>query len=141
MDRIKQPPTLEPIPADVIVKESKVEGLGVFARRDFRKGEVVIRWQKQVLLSREQAKDLPGNVQRYLSRVDNHTYVLLGTPERYVNHSCDPNTKVASDADVAIRDIKKDEEITADYRLEHAPVNFACNCGSPNCIGVYAESL
>ena len=29
---------------DVAVKKSKIEGLGVFALRDFKKGEIVIKW-------------------------------------------------------------------------------------------------
>ncbi|MBI2612642.1 SET domain-containing protein-lysine N-methyltransferase [Candidatus Kaiserbacteria bacterium] len=131
----------ERTPADVLVQDSKIEGKGVFAGRDFLKDETVIRWQTQVRLSREEARDLPGSVQKYLSRIKDNLYALLGSPERYVNHSCDPNTKVTGNADVAIRDIKKGEEITADYREELVPVSFACNCGSANCIKMYAESL
>ena len=58
----------------------------------------------------------------------------MGSPARYVNHSCCANTRVVGESDVAGRDIKKGEEITGDYeqesQLEHS---FSCNCGAPNC--------
>ena len=62
-------------------------------------------------------------------------YVLIDEPARFVNHSCDSNTKAKDGCDVAVRDIKKGEEITADYVLEKVPVGFECRCGSEKCKG------
>lgn len=56
-------------------------------------------------------------------------------PERYVNHSCDPNTKAINNSDVAVRDIKIDEEITSDY-TGSVSKSFQCRCGSKNCRGI-----
>ncbi len=65
-------------------------------------------------------------------------------PIHATNHSCDPNA--AFDAEgmlVALRDIAPNEEITFDY-LKHptpaSPWNFACRCGSSNCVGWISAS-
>ena len=50
--------------------------------------------------------------------------VLLGEPERYVNHSCANNTGVEEFTDVAVRDILPGEEITSDYRSGGAVVDL-----------------
>ena len=61
----------------------------------------------------------------------------LEVPGMFMNHSCDPNTKVGNDGeDRAARDIKKGEELTVDYACyvyyEYAPYPD-CKCGSSNC--------
>ena len=121
--------------ADVIVKESKIHGKGVFAARDFKKGEVVIDWSTCTeTLTKEQVDELSDTKKRYVSCLRGEKYVLFKSPGKYVNHSCDPNTKAINGCDVAIREIKKDEEITADYVAEKVPgLNMKCNCGSKNC--------
>ena len=56
----------------------------------------------------------------------------------YVNHSCEPNLYMqGAYAPVAMRDIEKGEELTADYVLWEADQNYIskwdCNCGSTKC--------
>jgi D-alanine-D-alanine ligase len=54
------------------------------------------------------------------------------------NHSCDPNTAFDGLDVLAIRDIKKDEELTLDYAqfLDENMEPFQCQCGSKNCRGL-----
>jgi uncharacterized protein len=115
------------------VKDSKIEGLGVFAKHDFKKGEVIFKWKPIKTVTDENRASIPEYERdRYITFLDDETEVLMGIPERYVNHSCDPNTNAIDGADVAVRDIKTGEEITADYKGEH--LEFQCKgCGSPNC--------
>lgn len=56
----------------------------------------------------------------------------------YVNHSCNPNCGLRGEITcVAMRDIKKGEEITQDYGLlDNADYKFKCTCGYPNCRGI-----
>lgn len=55
-------------------------------------------------------------------------------PEKYTNHSCDSNTKAKNFCDVAIKDIKKGEEITVDYTEALTPgTKMECNCKSKSC--------
>ncbi len=119
--------------ADVIVKKSKIEGMGVFAARNFKKGEVIIRWDVSHKLTKKQADKLSEKERKYLAFV-NGQYLLMQSPAKYANHSCDANTTAKDFCDVAIRDIKKGEEVTVDYS-EDADATFSmkCNCGSKNC--------
>ena len=119
--------------SDVIAKKSKIEGLGVFASRNFKKGEVVIKWDISHQLTSAEVKKLPESQKRYVAFLDGK-YILMQSPARYVNHSCDANTYTDNFCDVAKRDIKKGEEITSDYSETETPgFEMKCNCGSKNC--------
>jgi SET domain-containing protein len=118
---------------DILVKPSKIDGFGVFAKRDFTAGEVVLTWNPVRSLSETEILNTSLEEKKYISRLGNGTYVIIGIPGRYVNHSCDPNTKSEQGKDVAIKDITKGEEITADYRKEGALADFTCKCESKDC--------
>lgn len=122
---------------DIEVKESKIEGKGVFAVRDFKKGEVVIDWSTcSDVLTKEQMENMPAHKKRYVSYLSKGKYVFFKSPGKYVNHSCDSNTKSLNGCDVAVKNIKKGEEITADYVREKVPgLNMECKCGSEKCRG------
>ena len=66
-------------------------------------------------------------------KINDQMYFLMQIPERYVNHSCNANTFVKNNSDIAIRDIKKGEEITSNYS-DSEPLDFECKCGSENCV-------
>ncbi len=118
---------------DIIVKQSSINGRGIFAARDFKKGEVVLPWQI-VVLTKEQVDNLPESEKHYVDRYQDDGYLLHQEPERYINHSCDPNTGVQGHSDVAIRDIAKGEEITTDYSVAGGiQIHFLCQCKSSNC--------
>jgi SET domain-containing protein len=125
---------------NVIIKNSKIQGKGVFANRDFKKGEVVIKWNTETILTDEEVKNLPKNEKRYVSPFQGK-HLLQQPPARFVNHSCDPNTKVVDDSsDVAIKDIKKGEEITSDYSIFSSPDEIMkCNCGSKKCKNIIKD--
>lgn len=120
---------------DIIVKKSKINKKGVFAARDFRKGEVVLKWNPKILGELE-AEKIKGNQKHYLYKVGKNKYLLLQPSEKFVNHSCEANTHIKNmNCDVAVRNIKKGEEITSDY-IKGISVSFVCKCGSKNCRGV-----
>lgn len=119
---------------DIFVKKSKINKKGVFAARDFKKGEVVLKWNPKTLKQSEIEK-IKDNQKQYLRKVDRNKYFLMQPPERFVNHSCEANTQVKNSCDVAIRNIKKGEEITSDYG-KGGSVSFECKCGSKNCRGM-----
>ena len=122
--------------ADVITKKSKIEGFGVFASRNFKKGEVVIKWDISYQLTSEEVKKIQASEKRYVAFLDGK-YILMQPPARYVNHSCDANTYADNFCDIAKRDIKKGEEITDDYSEDETPdFEMVCHCGSKNCRGI-----
>lgn len=104
--------------SDIIIKQSKIgqfnNGRGVFANRDFKKGEVVIQYHLKSLTQEEWNK-LPDNEKEFTHTHWGQLY-LYSEPERYVNHSSKPNTfqDLENQQDVALRDIKKGEEVITD---------------------------
>ena len=120
---------------EILIKDSRIHGKGVFANRDFKKGEIVLKYNLKPL-TKEEFDNLSEKEKHYTSK-ENEKYFLFPSPERFVNHSCEANTNPKNKCDVAIRDIKKGEEITTDYTKDNVPgLNMKCNCGSKNCKGL-----
>lgn len=99
---------------DVFIGKGELDEKGVYANRDFTKGEVVLKY-KLKQLTEKKYKKLPDNEKKYTHRHWGNIY-LYSSPERYVNHSSSPNTlpDLKKHADIAARDIKKGEQITTD---------------------------
>ena len=103
---------------DVSIRKSKIaqfgNGKGVFANRDFKKGEIVIKYHLRPL-TRQEFDKLPQEEKNYTHKHRGVLY-LYSSPERYVNHTSNPNTvqDLEMKCDVAKRGIKKGEEITTD---------------------------
>lgn len=112
------------------VKNSSIHGKGLFATKKIKKGETVLSWKPKVS-TRKQADALPEKEKRYLYP-DGDKVLWMQPPERYINHSCEPNTHVIEKNDIALRDIQPGEEITSDY-MDLKAENFSCKCGSIKC--------
>ena len=120
-------------PNDVEVRQSKIHGQGLYAMREFSPGEIVVRWTNSRELSPAELATLPEAERRYLE-VQNKKFILVGIPERFINHSCSPNTTPGEFCDIASRHIKLGEEITCDYANFTIPGGkMACFCDAPNC--------
>ena len=117
---------------EIVVQNSKIQGKGAFANRDFKEGEIVLKWNT-LKLKKEDVIKYP---KKYVIVIDDE-YFLVQPPQRYVNHSCSPNAKTDIDnrCDRAIRNIKKGEEITVKYEEDGFSDNTKCNCGNKNCKG------
>ncbi|MDZ7290836.1 MAG: SET domain-containing protein-lysine N-methyltransferase [candidate division KSB1 bacterium] len=130
----------------IIVKNSGIQGKGLFASADIKAGEII--WRRdpdEVRFHVDVIRSWPAEKQekfgRYAYQVGEEWYHgpedgIVTDPADYMNHSCDPNTWFIDDANmVARRDIKKGEEITYDYATSETAENFVliCNCGAPNC--------
>ncbi len=115
---------------DVIVKKSKIKGRGVFALRDFKKGEVVLKWNPKPI-TKAASEELSDLMKRYVGHTGK-SYYIMQSPEKYVNHSCESSTFTKSLCDVTRRDIKKGEEITSNYGKGETN-EFKCECGSKKC--------
>ena len=126
--------------ADVEVRPSGIEGLGLFARRAFAAGECI----HVITVVREVTADAPLRPERG-ERADHCDYpdgkvVLIGYPDRHVNHSCDPNAWVRYGERggelVARRAIPGGAEITCDYQINvTGGSRWPCRCGAARCRG------
>ena len=133
------------------VRDSAIEGKGLFAKEPFKKGEkfrVTTGEQPWVIVTDE-------DFQEYIKTVPSYDAVYLGSgknrvstvsrnenPSNYGNHSCDPNITHVGDEMVALRDIAAGEELTVDYaQLSPKTWSMKCNCGAKNCTGVVRGKL
>lgn len=103
---------------DVVIGNGKLAGKGVYAARDFKKDEIVITYILRPLTQKEY-KQLPRNEKMFTHKHNGQIYIY-SEPERYVNHSDNPNTyqDVQRQYDIALRNIKKGEMITSDAKIE-----------------------
>ena len=99
---------------DVVIGKGNLAGKGVYDNRDFKKGEVVIKYNLKPLTEKE-FENLPES-EKMFTHTHWGTIHLYSEPERYVNHSDNPNIyqDLINQCDIALRDIKKGEEITGD---------------------------
>ncbi|MBI2103031.1 SET domain-containing protein [Candidatus Woesearchaeota archaeon] len=98
----------------VFIGKGKLAGKGVFAARDLKKGEIIIKYHLKPL-TRKEFECLPKKEKLFTHQHWGKTH-LYSSPERYVNHSRTPNTRqdLKKKCDIAKRNIKKSEEITTD---------------------------
>jgi uncharacterized protein len=124
----------------VEVRPSAIEGLGLFALRSFESDERI----RRINVVREVTPETP--LRKELGeRYDHCDYpdgkvVLMGFPDRHINHSCDPNTYIRYESDastiMARRRIAAGEELTCDYNINiTGGTAWACHCGATRCRG------
>jgi len=77
-----------------------------FATRDFIKGEKVLHWNRENTITKSVFQKISDAEKKYITLL-NGRYTIMQSPEKYVNHSCEPNTTAKDFCDIAIRDIKK----------------------------------
>jgi hypothetical protein len=99
---------------NVIIGKGNLAGKGVYAARDFKKGEVVIKYNLKPL-TKQEFENLPQSEKEF-THTHRGTIHLYSEPERYVNHSDNSNTwqDLENFCDVAFRDIARGEMITTD---------------------------
>lgn len=58
-------------------------------------------------------------------------------PWQFMNHACEPTTRLLGINVFAVRDLHAGEEVTFNYLTTeyHMAEPFACHCGSPRCLG------
>lgn len=106
----------------VTIGKGSMSGKGLYAARDFKKGEVVVRYELKPI-SFQELKALPPEEYAATHSVNGQIY-LYPEPARYVSHSENPNTRNDHNrrADIALRNIKAGELITVDARHDDVPV-------------------
>jgi len=125
----------------LFIKKSSVQGRGVFAKNDFNQGQIILEIDdSHVVLD-------PSKLTRKQNEYDCDylacgKVILMQPPEKYINHSCTPNSYIKTVKGtrrvLAMRSIKKGEEITFDYSINgYNDGFFKCSCKSKNCRKYY----
>ncbi len=122
---------------DVIVRDAGKRGKGVFSTKSFKKGEFVFRYRRGRIVHGEDLARLSKDDLNHLNELDGDAYEIMRSPEKFVNHSCNPNTVNKGRSVIAIKAIRKGEEGTADDRIKNGLFHnrWRCYCGSKNCTG------
>jgi len=123
------------------LKKSKINSFGTFAIEDIKKGEMIYIRGGYILTKEELF--YYNTADGYWPLSDNY-FLGAKTEEEfrkqkvYVNHSCDANCGIRGEITcIAMRDIRKGEELTQDYGLlDNESYSFECNCGAENCRGI-----
>src|SRR6266496_3491646 len=102
---------------DIIVKAAGSKGKGVFALREFARGEFIFRRRHGQVVSNSEISTLSEEDQRHLCELDWERSAVLLAPGCYLNHACDPNAMRSGTHVFAWKEIRRNEEITIDYRL------------------------
>jgi hypothetical protein len=125
-------------------RDSPIAGRGVFARRHFGPGDLVVAYapkQKRVDVRDPEAV---AAAETKLTLLSEERYVIIpdtAVPGGWLcNHSCNPNAAIFSDREGRIkctRPISPGEEVTIFYGWvsHNEPRRDPCRCGSPRCRG------
>ena len=135
----------------IVMRRSKIQGRGVFARKDIPKGTRLIEYVGERINNAEADRryedELMGRHHTFLFILNSRTVIdaaVDGNISRFINHSCDPNCVAWIEGQHiwidALRDIRKGEELAYDYEYDFLRgytvedlEMYACHCGSRTC--------
>jgi uncharacterized protein len=116
------------------VGRSKISGKGLFISNNVHKGQVVLIVKGAIIRRIEKTKADAMKFPNHMGIYKNH-WIRPDKPFIYINHSCSPNISVKGRVSfVALRDIKKGEELFFDYSTSEDTLwEMSCYCGSNKC--------
>ena len=123
-------------------KNSRIHGLGVFAKEPIKSGEEV-GVLGGVIVSKLEIREY-WKIMGHVGIQFNDNFFIVPTSREELkekgvfNHSCEPNLGFGDSITlVAIKNIEPEEELVFDYAFnETYHDSFKCNCGSKNCRGI-----
>lgn len=125
----------------VVVKSSRIQGQGGYAREPIRQGEVLVILGGTVMTEAEFLQFATTATRYDAVQLDEDLHLVDLSPTSRdtngsLNHSCDSNLWMRDEVTlIARRDIEQGEEITVDYALFTTVPDWKmeCQCGSPLC--------
>lgn len=127
-------------------KKSGIEGMGCFALRKIKKGELICDMEGEEISITELKRRFRTGKERADDplQIRERRYRDLKKPYVYFNHSCRPNAAIVGVGKlIAIKNIPKGDEITYDYSATvwvderdwpgYGDWMMKCHCGVSNC--------
>lgn len=113
--------------------------LGAYANEEIKKGEIVAIYTGKVI-DKKAHDALSPEFKHYTFGIGNNAFLAPYSLEDldeddYINHSCEPNIGIVGlNILVAMKDIRKDEELTIDYAMcDTQEEDMVCLCGTKLC--------
>src|SRR3989344_7054225 len=118
----------------VILKETKTYGKGLFAKKPIKMGEIIAELDGRIYKAEKCSlllKDIADHAVQFSQKKWRDSKGFA----RYINLSCNPNCGIKGKFKImAIRNIKKGEELTFDYEMsEDSDWRMKCRCNKKNC--------
>ncbi len=135
-----------------IVRRSSIHSRGIFARKDLPRGTEIIEYVGEKISKAESERRANERLDRAEKTGEAAVYIFnlnkkqdldgsgADNLARLINHSCDPNCEALQSRGriwvCAMRDIKKDEELSFNYGFDLENWDrHECRCGSERCVG------
>jgi uncharacterized protein len=135
----------------VAVRDSDIDGRGLFATKELAADVIVLRLGGRLvstaelagLIEHTSANPSHDYVDTLTIHEDRHLVLPPGSAIHFGNHSCDPNTWHVGPYAVATRRVvQMGEELTVDYGTQSGAAGFSmtCRCGSALCRGCVSSN-
>jgi len=145
-------------PEYIEIRKSGIHNNGAFATKDIQKGTEVIEYVGEKISKKESEKRADEVLEKSKKDKDHGAVYIFELNKKFdidgnvpwnhaknINHSCNPNCEAENEDGkriwiVALRDIKKGEEITYNYGYDIDNYeDHPCKCGSENCVGYIVD--
>lgn len=117
------------------IATSKVNGMGVMAGEDIKKGEIIRKITGEVKFFSVKNKEDSLSYPNWIG-IGKDRWIDPDHPHQYLNHSCEPTAGINNKMElVALRDIKEGEEINVDYSIIEGDDlwEMPCACNTKKC--------
>ena len=117
--------------------KSDIDGKGIFAKKDIKKGEIIALIKGPIINHAVVDKKTSSAGPNWIG-IGKNKWIDPKVIFNHINHSCDPNAGIkGSKTVVALRNIKKGEEVLIDYSITEEDALWElprrCKCGSKKC--------
>lgn len=140
--------------SNIEIRGDGIHGKSLFLKEDVKKGDKIIEYVGEKITKKEAERRIDiidqqvkstGKPSEYYIFELNKTHDIDGdvdyNPAKYINHSCEPNCEIEVKGGriwiIALRDLKKGEELSYDYAwdIDDDYEERPCHCGSKHCVG------
>lgn len=132
-------PSFQRAPSPSRVRVEETDGtFGLFANENVAAGQLVFTIEGELLRHPTRYSVQVGR-DAHIDVIETSSSEISSSrhPWRFMNHSCEPTTRIVGRSVIALRDISAGEPVTFNYNTTEWEMaeTFTCQCGAPRCLG------